>query len=212
MIVSVSKCRVTRVLTKRALAAVIAQVLALAAIPAWCERAEAQEGPSQSYSRVLARADRHMVSAANAYAAEAGREMLRAGGSAIDAAIATQLVLNLVEPQSSGIGGGAFILYWDAARKELKAYDGREAAPASAKPDRFLVDGRPMAFTDAVHSGLSMGVPGVVRLLEMVHKQHGKLPWARLFEPAIRRSENGFVVSPRLHDLLQGAHTEDFTP
>ena len=109
-----------------------------------------------------------MISAANAYAAEAGREILRAGGSAIDAAIATQLVLNLVEPQSSGIGGGAFILYWDAARKELKAYDGRETAPASATPDRFLIDGKPMPFADAVRSGLSVGVPGVVRVLELV--------------------------------------------
>ncbi len=153
-----------------------------------------------------------MISAANAYAAEAGREMLRAGGSAIDAAIATQLVLNLVEPQSSGIGGGAFILYWDAARKELKAYDGRETAPASAKPDRFLINGKPMPFADAVRSGLSVGVPGVVRALELAHKEHGKLPWARLFEPAIRLAETGFAVSPRLHGLLEAAHAEDFAP
>ena len=97
-------------------------------------------------ARGLATAEHHMVSAANPYAAEAGREILRAGGSAVDAAIATQLVLNLVEPQSSGIGGGAFMLYWDAAAKELKAYDGRETAPASAGPDRFLVDGQPMPF------------------------------------------------------------------
>ena len=153
-----------------------------------------------------------MISAANAYAAEAGREMLRAGGSAIDAAIATQLVLNLVEPQSSGIGGGAFILYWDAARKELKAYDGRETAPASAKPDRFLINGKPMPFADAVRSGLSVGVPGVVRALELAHKEHGKLPWARLFEPAFRLAETGFAVSPRLHGLLEAAHAEDFAP
>ncbi len=163
-------------------------------------------------TRTLATAERHMVSAANPYAAEAGREILRAGGSAIDAAIATQLVLNLVEPQSSGIGGGAFILYWDAATKELKAYDGRETAPASARPDRFLVDGQPMPFDEAVRSGLSIGVPGIVRLLEMVHKQHGKLPWARLFEPAIRLAEQGFDVSPRLHFLLRWQGPESFVP
>ena len=144
-----------------------------------------------------------MVSAANAIAAEAGREMLRAGGSAIDAAIATQLVLNIVEPQSSGLGGGAFILYWDKAKAELKVYDGRETAPASARPDRFLVNGKPMPFNDAVLSGLSIGVPGLVRLLEDVHKRHGKLPWAKLFEPAIRVAEHGFEISQRLHFLLR---------
>ncbi|HEY7669573.1 MAG TPA: gamma-glutamyltransferase [Hyphomicrobium sp.] len=163
-------------------------------------------------AKALAIAERHMVSAANPYAAEAGREMLRAGGSAIDAAIATQLVLNLVEPQSSGIGGGAFILYWDAAARELKAYDGRETAPASARPDRFLVDGQPMPFDEAVRSGRSVGVPGLVRLLEMVHERHGKLPWARLFEPAIRLAEQGFEVSPRLHFLLRWQGPEEFVP
>ncbi len=163
-------------------------------------------------TKALATAERHMVSAANPYAAEAGREILRAGGSVIDAAIATQLVLNLVEPQSSGIGGGAFILYWDAATKGLKAYDGRETAPASARPDRFLVDGQPMPFGEAVHSGLSIGVPGLVRLMETVHKQHGKLPWARLFEPAIRLAEKGFDISPRLHLLLRWEGPQSFVP
>ncbi len=153
-----------------------------------------------------------MVSAANALAAEAGREMLRAGGSAIDAAIATQLVLNLVEPQSSGLGGGAFILYWDKASAELKVYDGRETAPASARPDRFLVNGKPMPFDEAVLSGLSIGVPGLVRLLEDVHKRHGKLPWAKLFEPAIRIAEQGFDISQRLHILLRLEGAESFVP
>ena len=161
------------------------------------------EASTGSETHELATAKRHMVSAANALAAEAGREMLRAGGSAIDAAIATQLVLNIVEPQSSGLGGGAFILYWDKAKAELKVYDGRETAPASARPDRFLVDGKPMPFDDAVLSGLSIGVPGLVRLLEDVHKQHGKLPWAKLFEPAIRIADNGFEISQRLHFLLR---------
>ncbi len=172
----------------------------------------APEAATGFESKGLATAEQHMISAANPYAAEAGREMLRAGGSAIDAAIATQLVLNIVEPQSSGIGGGAFILYWDAAEKQLKAYDGRETAPASARPDRFLVDGQPMPFSQAVLSGLSIGVPGIVRLLETVHKQHGKLPWARLFEPAIRLAEQGFDVSPRLHLLLRWEGPASFVP
>ena len=170
------------------------------------------EASTGSDTHALATAKRHMVSAANAIAAEAGREMLRAGGSAIDAAIATQLVLNIVEPQSSGLGGGAFILYWDKAKTELKAYDGRETAPASARPDRFLVDGKPMAFDRAVLSGLSVGVPGLVRLLEDVHKQHGKLPWAKLFEPAIRVAENGFEISQRLHLLLRLDGPASFVP
>lgn len=153
-----------------------------------------------------------MVSAANRTAAEAGREILRAGGSAIDAAIAVQLVLNLVEPQSSGIGGGAFLLHWDAATNELKTYDGRETAPASARADRFLIDGKPMPFGEAVRSGLSVGVPGVVQLLETVHRKHGRLPWAQLFEPAIRLAENGFEVSSRLHLMLRWQGPESFVP
>ena len=171
-------------------AAAVAVVFALlSAMPAAAQLLDPRSQPEAStgsQTHALARANRHMVSAANAIAAEAGREMLRAGGSAIDAAIATQLVLNIVEPQSSGLGGGAFILYWDKAKAELKVYDGRETAPASARPDRFLVNGKPMPFNDAVLSGLSIGVPGLVRLLEDVHKRYGKLPWARLFEPAIR--------------------------
>jgi len=172
----------------------------------------APETATGTEAKGLATAERHMVSAANPYAAEAGREILRAGGSAIDAAIATQLVLNLVEPQSSGIGGGAFILYWDAATRQLKAFDGRETAPASARPDRFLVDGQPMPFKEAVRSGLSIGVPGLVRLMQMVHERYGKLPWARLFEPAIRLAEQGFDVSPRLYFLLRWEGPNSFVP
>lgn len=170
------------------------------------------EAATGSQSHELATAKTYMVSAANAVAAEAGREMLRAGGSAIDAAIATQLVLNIVEPQSSGIGGGAFILYWDRAKSELKAFDGRETAPASARPDRFLIDGKPMPFNMAVLSGLSVGVPGLVRLIEDVHGKYGKLPWAKLFEPAIRLAETGFEISPRLHLLLRLENPADFVP
>jgi len=161
-------------------------------------------------AKLLAVAKQHMVSAANPYAAEAGLEVLRAGGSAVDAAIAVQLVLNLVEPQSSGIGGGAFLLHWDAATSSLKAYDGRETAPASAGPDRFLVDGKPMPFIKAARSGLSVGVPGLVRLLATVHRTHGRLPWEQLFEPAIHLAENGFDVSPRLHFMLRWQGAESF--
>ncbi|MDN5402527.1 MAG: gamma-glutamyltransferase, partial [Pseudomonas sp.] len=139
--------------------------------------------------------------AANPLAAEAGREMLRQGGSAIDAAIAMQAVLTLVEPQSSGIGGGAFIMLWDG--HNVQAYDGRETAPAGATERLFLkADGTPMAFTDAQIGGRSVGTPGVLRALEMAHQKSGRLPWAKLFEPAIRLSEQGFAISPRLHSLI----------
>ncbi|KJZ54063.1 gamma-glutamyltransferase [Pseudomonas marginalis] len=146
-------------------------------------------------------AERHMAAAANPLAAEAGREMLRQGGSAIDAAIAMQAVLTLVEPQSSGIGGGAFIMLWDG--KSVHAYDGRETAPAGATERLFLkADGKPMAFPDAQVGGRSVGTPGVLRALEMAHKKTGQLQWAKLFEPAIRLSENGFAISARLHSLI----------
>ncbi|WPN98995.1 gamma-glutamyltransferase [Pseudomonas sp. MUP55] len=146
-------------------------------------------------------AERHMAAAANPLAAEAGREMLRQGGSAIDAAIAMQAVLTLVEPQSSGIGGGAFIMLWDGER--VHAYDGRETAPAGATERLFLnADGTPMAFTDAQIGGRSVGTPGVLRALEMAHSKTGHLQWAKLFEPAIRLSEQGFAISPRLHSLI----------
>ncbi len=150
-----------------------------------------------------ARATRHMIAAANPYAARAGLEILRAGGSAIDAAIAAQMVLNLVEPQSSGIGGGGFLLYYDAARRETVAFDGRETAPAAATPDLFLDDqGRPLAFFDAVIGGRSVGVPGILSMLEQAHARYGRLPWARLFEPAIALAEKGFPISPRLNALI----------
>ncbi|VVO17994.1 Glutathione hydrolase proenzyme [Pseudomonas fluorescens] len=146
-------------------------------------------------------AERHMAAAANPLAAEAGREMLRQGGSAIDAAIAMQAVLTLVEPQSSGIGGGAFIMLWDG--ESVHAYDGRETAPAGATERLFLkADGKPMAFPDAQVGGRSVGTPGVLRALEMAHKKTGQLQWAKLFEPAIRLSENGFAISARLHSLI----------
>ncbi|QVN07897.1 gamma-glutamyltransferase [Pseudomonas rhodesiae] len=146
-------------------------------------------------------AERHMAAAANPLAAQAGREMLRQGGSAIDAAIAMQAVLTLVEPQSSGIGGGAFIMLWDG--ETVHAYDGRETAPAGATGQLFLnADGKPMAFPDAQIGGRSVGTPGVLRALDMAHKKTGHLQWAKLFEPAIRLAEQGFAISPRLHSLI----------
>jgi len=148
-------------------------------------------------------AARQMVVAANPLAAQVGLDVLRQGGNAIDAAIAVQMVLTLVEPQSSGIGGGGFLLYFDGKSQSLTAYDGRETAPAAATPGMFLhPDGTPMDFDEAVVGGLSVGVPGAVRMLELVHRQHGHLPWSQLFEPAIKLAEDGFVISPRLHEEL----------
>lgn len=144
---------------------------------------------------------RHMAAAANPLATEAGQQMLRKGGSAIDAAIAMQAVLALVEPQSSGIGGGAFIMYWDG--KRVQAFDGRETAPAGATPAMFLgADGQPIPFPQAQIGGRSVGVPGVLRALEMAHQQHGKLPWHDLFQPAIKLASEGFPVSKRLHTQI----------
>jgi gamma-glutamyltranspeptidase/glutathione hydrolase len=145
-----------------------------------------------------------MVAAAHPHASQAGLDMLRAGGSALDAAIAAQMVLNLVEPQSSGIGGGAFVLHWDEAARRVSAYDGRETAPAAARPDRFLQpDGRPLPIGEAINSGRSVGVPGLLRVLHLAHARHGRLPWAWLFEPAIRLAEEGFAVSARLHAQIR---------
>ena len=144
---------------------------------------------------------RQAVAAANPLATDAGHQVLRAGGSALDAAIAVQMVLGLVEPQSSGIGGGAFLLHFDG--QKVTAHDGRETAPAGARGDMFLDQGEPLPFDEAVQSGHSVGVPGVVRMLEVAHRQHGRLPWAQLLAPAINLAEQGFRVSPRLHTLLQ---------
>lgn len=146
---------------------------------------------------------RQAVVAAHPLATEAGARMLRAGGSAVDAAIAAQMVLGLVEPQSSGIGGGAFLVLWDG--HAVTAWDGRETAPAAAGERLFLdAAGKPLEFTAALVGGRAVGVPGAVRMLEAVHRAHGRLPWAQLFEPAIALAEQGFAVTPRLNLLLQG--------
>jgi gamma-glutamyltranspeptidase/glutathione hydrolase len=144
-----------------------------------------------------------MAVTAHPLATDAAVEILRAGGTAADAAIAAQLVLGLVEPQSSGLGGGGFLLYHDAVEGRLHAYDGRETAPAMAQPERFLGDeGMPMSFFEAAVGGRSVGVPGLPALLDLVYRKHGRLPWPRLFAPALRLAAEGFPMSPRLHKLL----------
>jgi len=149
-------------------------------------------------------ATRFVVAAAHPLAVDAGYEVLERGGSALDAAIAVQMVLGLVEPESSGLGGGAFLLYWSEKDKTLRSYDGRETAPAAARADRFLrEDKTPMGFMEAALGGRSVGVPGVLRMLELAHKRHGKLPWGELFEPAIVAAEEGFALSPRLRAQLE---------
>jgi len=160
-------------------------------------------GPSGYVPKKAAFGPHFMVAAANPLAAEAGRAVIARGGSAIDAAVAVQMVLNVVEPEASGIGGGAFIVYWSARERKVRAYDGRETAPAEATPDLFLdAAGRPMAFFDAVVGGRSVGTPGLLAVLELAHRRHGKLGWAELFAPAIELAEHGFPVSPRLATLL----------
>ena len=148
-------------------------------------------------------ARRFMVAAANPLASDAGYRILREGGSALDAAIAVQMVLTLVEPQSSGIGGGAFLLNWDGL--QVKAWDGRETAPAAADERMFLgPDGKPLPFSQTVFGGRAVATPGVVVMLEAAHRAHGKLPWARLFEPAIQLAESGFAITPRLFINMAG--------
>lgn len=186
------------------LPAALALFLALTAAPAGAQEARpAPEAPSALTVQPLVTAERQMIVTANPLASEAGLEILRAGGSAADAAIAALLVLGLVEPQSSGLGGGAFWMQFRAADGAALAYDGRETAPAAATPTLFLdAAGQPLDFWDAVASGRSVGVPGQVALMALVHEEHGRLPWASLFEPAIRLAREGFALSPRLATLL----------
>ena len=189
-------------------------VLFAAGLQVQAQRATDAPASPEAATALVARAaviaDRHLVVAANPYAAAAGRDMLRAGGSAVDAAIAAQLVLGLVEPQSSGLGGGGFLVAFDAASSAMRTYDGRESAPAAATPTRFIANGRPMPFDAASRSGLAVGTPGLVAMLGVAHQRHGRLPWARLFEPAIRIADEGFLVSPRLSALLHREGPERF--
>lgn len=149
-----------------------------------------------------------MVAAAHPLAVEAGLEVLRQGGTAVDAAVAVQMALGVVEPQSSGIGGGGFLLYFDGTSQVITVYDGRETAPAGATPDLFMAadaggEPKPLPFREAVASGLSVGVPGAVALLELAHKEHGKLAWKDLFPASIRLARDGYPISPRLAAWLE---------
>lgn len=198
----------SRRLNGAAKAVLAAGALSLAAcghLAAPPDTAEAQASAPEADSGWQARSATHfrqqVAVAAHPLAARAGAQILRQGGSAADAAIAMQMVLTLVEPQSSGIGGGAFLLHYGGG--ELQAWDGRESAPRAVKPDLFLgSDGRPMPFSEAVVGGRSVGVPGVLAMLAQVHRQHGQLPWKSLFQPAIRLAQEGFAISPRLARLL----------
>ena len=168
--------------------------LSLAVVPAWA-------------------AGKAMVVTAHPLASQAAYDMLKAGGSAVDAAIAAQMVLTLVEPQSSGIGGGAFLVHHKAGDAGPETYDGRETAPAAAAPDLFLgPDGQPMKWSEARIGGRAVGVPGTVRMLALAHKEHGRLPWSDLFLPAIHLAREGFAVSQRLHDAIAGEKDWQQTP
>jgi gamma-glutamyltranspeptidase/glutathione hydrolase len=188
----------------RARAATLACMLALLGAAAGCRNAPAPAdtpGPARpSAQPALARvALTAGVAAAHPYAVDAGLAVLRAGGGAADAAVAVQAALGLVEPQSSGLGGGAFLLYYDAQTGAITAFNGRETAPAGATPDMFLdQDGQPLAYSDAVTSGRSTGVPGAVAMLGLAHSKHGRLPWANLFDEPVRLAADGFIVPQRL--------------
>lgn len=169
--------------------------------PALAQDSAAPEAASGYVDKTGWAAKKFMVAAANPLAVEAGYRMLKQGGSAIDAAIAVQLVLTLVEPQSSGIGGGAFLMHYDG--RKVQAFDGRETAPSAATDKLFQnPDGTPLARMAGIVGGRSVGAPGVLRMLALAHKQHGKLAWKTLFGPAIALCESGFAVSPRLHGLI----------
>ena len=178
---------------------------------------------SPAWATARAEQPRAMVAAANPLAAAAGVATLKAGGNAMDAAVAVQFVLGLVEPQASGLGGGAFLLHYDAASRAVTSWDGRETAPAAARADLFLdAGGEPLAFYKAVLSGRSVGVPGAIAMLQAAQRAHGKLRWDALAEPAIRLAREGFPVSPRLAEAIardadrlrrqDAARTYFFTP
>lgn len=166
----------------------------------------APEVSSGQVQKTMATAKNWMVVAANPYATNAGHQIIKTGGNAVDAMVAIQLVLGLVEPQSSGIGGGAFALFWDNQGKQLLTFDGRETAPSIVDGNLFLgKDKKTMRFFQAVVGGRSVGVPGTIKLLETMHKQFGKLPWKQVVQPAIDLAKKGFIVSPRLNKLIRAS-------
>lgn len=184
---------------------VAAGIAALAVFPLNAQERQPESGDGRA-EKASVSAESFMIAAAHPLATQAGYDVLKQGGTAADAAVAVQLVLNLVEPQSSGIGGGSFLLYWDAAARRLTTYDGRETAPAAATPSYFLKEnGSPKGFWEAVVGGGSVGVPGTLRLLEAVHGKHGRLAWADLIQPAIALAEDGFEVTPRMANSIARA-------
>src|SRR6185295_2361340 len=169
--------------------------------------------PAAPPTASAAPADSPFVIAANPLAAQAGLNVLKRGGSAVDAAIAIQAMLSLVEPQSSGVGGGAFMTYFDAKTGKITVYDGREVAPAQAVSTMFLeASGKPLPFNTAVVSGRATGVPGAVKMLGLAHDEHGKLPWSTLFGDAERAADEGFIVSPRLERMIHADYAENHAP
>jgi len=197
----------------RALATAAASGLALTAA-LLAASPVAADAPSPRPARVQeGHAEHAMVAAANPLAVATGLRVLKAGGSAIDAAVAVQAVLGLVEPQSSGLGGGAFMVYYDAKTHQTMAYDGREVAPSGANPSQFMgADGRTLPFGTAVLGGISSGVPGAIAMLDMAQKEHGRLPWKMLFAPARQLASDGFIVSPRLAGMIVGHQPENAAP
>jgi gamma-glutamyltranspeptidase/glutathione hydrolase len=190
------------ILRASSIALIVAQLLLSHAVCAKREVREPEAATGFNQKKSVS-AKQYMVVAANPYASHAGLSMLEKGGSAVDAAIAAQLVLSLVEPQSSGLGGGTFMLHWHKETQKLITYDGRETAPRAATSELFLNEsGKPLRWSDAVVGGKSVGVPGLLAALNKAHEKFGVLPWQVLFQPAIKLAESGFIVSPRLEKLL----------
>jgi gamma-glutamyltranspeptidase / glutathione hydrolase len=184
---------------------ILPMLLSLALLVQGCQLQEAGDHPPEPQRQQVACATRHMVAAADPHAVQAGLDILRRGGNAVDAAVAVQMMLTLVEPAESGIGGGGFLLFRHGLTGEMTFYDGREIAPETANPERFLLPaGIPMPFPAAVVSGRSVGVPGLVAMLHQAHRQHGKLPWPELFAAAINMAEQGIPMPRRLRRQIAG--------
>ena len=173
----------------------------------------ATAAPSQRHATVAVAAAQPFAIAANPLATRAGLNVLRRGGSAVDAAIAMQAMLSLVEPQSSSVAGGAFMTYFDGRTGKITIYDGREVAPAQATSTMFLDgSGKPLPFDTAVLSGRATGVPGVLKMLDLAHREHGRLRWSSLFGEAERTADQGFTVSPRLSRMIHADYAENHAP
>ena len=187
------------------LGSVVLMLVALGTSPAHAQAkndAAAPEIKTGWQEKQAVRTRQFMVASANPHATEAGYRILKQGGSALDAAVATAVMLGLTEPQSSGLGGGAFIVHYDARSKSVTTFDGRETAPAAADPNRFLKDGRELALSRAINSGRSVGVPGMLRVMELAHRRHGRLAWSQVLEPTIELAQNGFPISDRLQQQI----------